>query len=156
MSAAANGALLAVQELRTWFPIKSGVFRRTVGHVRAVDGVDLAVARGRTLALVGESGCGKTTVGRSILRLVEPQAGRVVFDGADLLRLPHAELRPYRRRLQIVTFVDTGTVAPALRAFQINDLQTSVGAGVRYRGFRVEYAHGAEGGRVHLGVGMGF
>ena len=61
-----------------------------------------------------------------------------------------------RRRLQVVTFVDTGTVAPALRAFRMNDLQTSVGAGVRYRGFRVEYAHGAEGGRLHLGVGMGF
>lgn len=61
-----------------------------------------------------------------------------------------------RRRLQIVTFVDAGTVAPALRAFQMNDLQASVGAGVRYRGFRVEYAHGAEGGRLHLGVGMGF
>jgi hypothetical protein len=61
-----------------------------------------------------------------------------------------------RRRLQIVTFVDTGTVAPAMRAFQLNDLQTAVGAGVRYRGFRVEYAHGAEGGRLHLGVGMGF
>jgi peptide/nickel transport system ATP-binding protein len=115
MSAGANGALLAVEELRTWFPIKSGVFRRTVGHVRAVDGVDLAVARGRTLALVGESGCGKTTVGRSILRLVEPQAGRVVFDGADLLRLPYAELHPYRRRLQIVFQDPLASLDPRMR-----------------------------------------
>ena len=67
--------LLRVEGLRTWFPIRKGVFRRTVGHVRAVDGVDLEIRRGETLALVGESGCGKTTVGRSILRLVEPTRG---------------------------------------------------------------------------------
>src|SRR5258705_1188099 len=92
--------LLCVEGLRTWFPIRKGLFRSTVGHVRAVDGVDLEIRRGETLALVGESGCGKTTVGRSLLRLVEPTEGRIWFDGVDLARLSPAALRPYRRAIQ--------------------------------------------------------
>jgi oligopeptide/dipeptide ABC transporter ATP-binding protein len=95
-------ALLRVEGLRTWFPIRGGLLRRPIGWVRAVDGVDLALPAARTLALVGESGCGKTTVGRSILRLVEPRAGSVRFDGIDLLALPRAALRPWRRQMQIV------------------------------------------------------
>jgi len=84
--------LLRVEGLRTWFPIKKGILRRTVGHVRAVDGVDLLLESGKTTALVGESGCGKTTVGRSILRLIEPSGGSVFFNGQDLLALnPGAE-----------------------------------------------------------------
>ena len=76
--------LLRVEGLRTWFPIKSGVFQRTVGHVRAVDGVDITVHAGETVALVGESGCGKTTAGRSLLRLIEPREGVVFFEGREL------------------------------------------------------------------------
>jgi peptide/nickel transport system ATP-binding protein len=94
--------LLRVAGLRTWFPIRAGLFQRTVGHVRAVDDIDLEIAAGETLALVGESGCGKTTVGRSLLRLVEPQAGRVRFEGTDLLALSRSELHPYRSDIQIV------------------------------------------------------
>jgi peptide/nickel transport system ATP-binding protein len=97
-----NRALLELRGLRTWFPIRSGVFQRTTGHVKAVDGVDLAVFPGKTLALVGESGCGKTTVGRTILRLVEPTAGSIRFEGVDVASLPAAEFHPYRRRMQIV------------------------------------------------------
>jgi peptide/nickel transport system ATP-binding protein len=107
--------LLEVRGLRTWFPIRRGVLQRVVGHVRAVDGVDLAIRAGETLALVGESGCGKTTVGRSLLRLVEPSAGQVVFDGVDLLALAPRELRPYRRQLQLVFQDPLSALDPRMR-----------------------------------------
>jgi oligopeptide/dipeptide ABC transporter ATP-binding protein len=96
------GALLELRGLQTWYPIRAGILQRVTGHVKAVDGVDLAVRRGETLALVGESGCGKTTVGRSILRLVEPTGGSVRFEGVELSALPPAAFHPYRRRMQIV------------------------------------------------------
>jgi oligopeptide/dipeptide ABC transporter ATP-binding protein len=99
---AGNGALLELRGLETWFPIRTGVLQRVTGQVKAVDGVDLSILPGETLALVGESGCGKTTVGRSILRLVEPTGGAVLFEGVDLAALPPAQFHPYRRRLQIV------------------------------------------------------
>jgi len=107
--------LLEVQGLRTWFPIRAGLLQRPVGWVRAVDGVDLRVPAGGTVALVGESGCGKTTVGRSILRLVEPQAGRVLFEGQDLLSLSRRAVRPLRRRLQIVFQDPLAALDPRLR-----------------------------------------
>ena len=94
--------LLAVRDLRIHFPIRKGVFRRTVGHVYAVDGVDLEIARGRTLALVGESGCGKTTVGKGILQLIRPTAGEVFFDDEDLATLDGKALRRKRRDMQII------------------------------------------------------
>ena len=94
--------LLELRGLETWFPIRSGVLQRVSGYVKAVDGVDLTIRHGETLALVGESGCGKTTVGRSILRLVEPTGGSIAFDGVDITAIPAAELQPYRRRMQIV------------------------------------------------------
>ena len=107
--------LLEVQGLRTWFPIRAGLLQRPVGWVRAVDGVDLRLPAGGTVALVGESGCGKTTVGRSILRLVEPQAGRVLFEGQDLLSLSRRAVRPLRRRLQIVFQDPLAALDPRLR-----------------------------------------
>ncbi len=95
-------SLLQVRNLRTWFPVRSGIFQRVAGQVKAVDGVDLEIERGQTLALVGESGCGKTTVGRSILRLVEPFEGSVVYDGVNVLKLPAQDFRPFRRRIQVI------------------------------------------------------
>ncbi len=95
-------ALLEVRDLKKYFPVKKGILSRTVGHVRAVDGVSFSLRQGETFGLVGESGCGKTTVGRSILRLIEPTAGQVVFNGQDLLTLDTEELRQVRGSLQII------------------------------------------------------
>jgi peptide/nickel transport system ATP-binding protein/oligopeptide transport system ATP-binding protein len=97
-----KGPLIEVRNLKKHFPVKKGVFSRVAGWVRAVDGISFAVAPGETLGLVGESGCGKTTAGRSILRLVEPTSGEVLYNGADLLAAPPAEMRRYRRDLQII------------------------------------------------------
>jgi len=94
--------LLEVSGLKTYFPVRGGLLGFTTGHVRAVDGVDLAVRRGRTLGLVGESGSGKTTVGRSILRLIDHQAGQAIFDGTDLFALDESQMRPMRRRMQMI------------------------------------------------------
>jgi ABC-type oligopeptide transport system ATPase subunit len=102
MTALTGGALLELRGLRTWFPIRTGVFRRVTGYVKAVDGVDLTIFPGETLALVGESGCGKTTVGRTILQLTEPTAGNIWFEGVNLSLLSKADFQPYRRRMQIV------------------------------------------------------
>ena len=100
----ANGpALVEVDDLKVWFPIKSGVFLdRHIGDVKAVDGVSLTIERGETLGLVGESGCGKSTVGRALLRLTDPTAGSILFDGTDITHLNESELRPLRRRMQMV------------------------------------------------------
>jgi oligopeptide/dipeptide ABC transporter ATP-binding protein len=97
-----SGSLLSVRDLVKHFPITRGVFGRTVGAVRAVDGISFDVKQGETLGLVGESGCGKTTAGRTILRLIEPTSGAVTFDGANVLALDPARLRELRRRMQIV------------------------------------------------------
>jgi peptide/nickel transport system ATP-binding protein len=102
-SHAAGDVLLDVRDLEVYFPIKKGLLLdRTVGHVKAVDGVDLAVRRGSTLGLVGESGCGKSTLGKAILRLVEPTGGTVTYDGTDVSRLGGEDMRLMRRHMQMV------------------------------------------------------
>ncbi|RIV28707.1 dipeptide ABC transporter ATP-binding protein [Alicyclobacillaceae bacterium I2511] len=95
-------ALLKVQDLVKYFPIHRGVFQHTVGHVKAVDGISFTVNRGETLGVVGESGCGKSTMGRSVLRLIEPTRGRVEFEGKDVLALNKQGMRIMRREMQIV------------------------------------------------------
>lgn len=91
-----------INDLKVHFPIRKGLLKRTIGYVKAVDGVSLSLQRGQTVALVGESGSGKTTVGKAVLQLLRPTAGKVTFDGEELTRLSDAALRPYRKHMQIV------------------------------------------------------
>ncbi|KAB1117891.1 MULTISPECIES: ABC transporter ATP-binding protein [Micromonospora] len=98
-----NDILVEVRDLKVHFPIRRGViFDRTVGHVKAVDGVDLSIPRGKTYGLVGESGCGKSTLGRALLQLNPPTSGEVKFDGVELTTLPAGKLRAMRRRMQMI------------------------------------------------------
>jgi oligopeptide transport system ATP-binding protein len=94
--------LLRIDALTMHFPITKGMFRRQVGTIRAVDGISFDIARGKTLGLVGESGCGKSTVGRAILRLYDPTAGRIVFDGTEITGMAGETLRRLRPRMQMI------------------------------------------------------
>ncbi|MFZ5491575.1 MAG: dipeptide ABC transporter ATP-binding protein [Pseudomonadota bacterium] len=111
--------VLDVRDVKVHFPIRRGLLQRAVGAVRAVDGVSFALRRGRTLAVVGESGCGKTTLARAILRLLEPTGGSVQFEGTDLASLPARRLRPLRRHFQIVFQDPYGSLNPRLRVTDI-------------------------------------
>lgn len=94
--------LLTVRNLRTYFPVTGGLFSKVVGHVKAVDGVSFQIKKGETLGLVGESGCGKTTAGRTILRLIEPTSGEILFQGQDIVKAPEQDLRKLRQNMQII------------------------------------------------------
>jgi peptide/nickel transport system ATP-binding protein/oligopeptide transport system ATP-binding protein len=118
---AANGKvpLLEAEGLRKLFPIVKGLFSRVSGHVRAVDGVSLRIAPGETLGLVGESGCGKSTVGRTLLKLLEPSAGTIRVDGVDITGLDAQAMLPYRRRLQMIYQDPYASLNPRMPAGQI-------------------------------------
>jgi oligopeptide transport system ATP-binding protein len=94
--------LLEVNRLKKHFPIKGGFFQRTVGHVHAVDGVSFRLEKGETMGLVGESGCGKSTTGRLILRLIKPTSGEIRFDGQDIGRLDRRRMKAVRRDMQLI------------------------------------------------------
>jgi peptide/nickel transport system ATP-binding protein len=104
--------LLQVKDLKMHFPIRKGFFSKVVDHVKAVDGVSFDVYRGQTLGLVGESGCGKTTTGRAIMRLIDPTAGQILFDGVDITTMPQSALRTLRKRFQIIFQDPYGSLNP--------------------------------------------
>ncbi len=119
---ASHGAtrpLLDVRDLKVHFPVRRGILQRIVDHKRAVDGVSFSIARGETLGLVGESGCGKTTVGRAILRLVPATGGEVLFDGRDVFSLGGTSLRQMRREMQIIFQDPGGSLNPRMRVSRI-------------------------------------
>jgi len=109
-----NGYLLQVENLKTYFPVKKGLLRRTVGFIKAVDGISFRILPGQTLGLVGESGCGKTTVARSLIRLVPATAGRVVFNRMDVLSLDRAKLRELRKQISIIFQDPFGSLNPRM------------------------------------------
>jgi oligopeptide/dipeptide ABC transporter ATP-binding protein len=113
------GKLLAVDNLKKHFPIYTGVFSRIAGWVYAVDGVSFEIRRGETLGLVGESGCGKSTVGRTLLKLLEPTDGRIVVDGDDITRLGRDAMLPYRRRMQMIYQDPYASLNPRMSAGEI-------------------------------------
>jgi oligopeptide/dipeptide ABC transporter ATP-binding protein len=116
---AAAAPVLEVENLKKHFVVQKGVFRRRTGHVYAVDGVSFCIAKGETLGLVGESGCGKSTVGRTVLRLIEPTDGSIKLDGEDITHLTKAELRPYRRQMQIIFQDPFSSLDPRMSAGDI-------------------------------------
>jgi peptide/nickel transport system ATP-binding protein/oligopeptide transport system ATP-binding protein len=123
--------LVQVEHLAEFFPITGGILQRKVGDVKAVDDVSFTIRRGETLGLVGESGCGKTTVGRLLLRLIEPTAGRILFggqEGVDITRLRGRDLKPFRRRMQIIFQDPYASLDPR------SPIGTSIGEGLRIHG----------------------
>ncbi len=110
--------LLRVTGLKKYFPVTRGFMKKTVGYNKAVDGVDFEIQRGKVLGLVGESGCGKSTLASLILRLLDPDQGRIVFNGADITRLPPHEMKPYRKEIQIVFQDPYGSLNPRMTVGQ--------------------------------------
>ena len=111
--------LIEVTDLRKFYPVRKGILGRTVGQVHAVDGISFSIGIGETLGLVGESGCGKSTVGRAVLRLIEPTSGAIKVRGQDITHLPKAAMRPLRRQMQIVFQDPFSSLNPRIRAGEI-------------------------------------
>ena len=119
VTGAAKAPVLEVVDLKKHFPVKKGLFQKVVGQVYAVDGVSFTINEGETLGLVGESGCGKSTVGRTLLRLIEPTAGAIKIDGQDITHLSGNDLRPYRREMQIIFQDPFSSLDPRMTAGDI-------------------------------------
>lgn len=97
-----NNTLIDIKNLKMYFPVKKGLFNKTVNHVKAVDDISFAINKGETLGLVGESGCGKTTTGRTIIKLYEPTDGQIIYDGVDIAKFDSKKMLPYRKKMQMI------------------------------------------------------
>ena len=166
----ANTPVIEVKDLKKHFPVKKGLLRRTVGQVYAVDGISFSIRSGETLGLVGESGCGKTTAGRAVLRLTEPTEGSIKVEGTEIIGLSKGELRPYRRQMQIIFQDPFSSLNPRMTAGDIvaepllvhgvanrKDRQTEVAALFARVGLRPaqmsNYPHQFSGGqRQRIGI----
>src|SRR4030042_4660894 len=113
------GMMLEVNDLKMYFPVKRGFLRRTAGYVKAIDGVTFSIDKGETLGLVGESGCGKTTVGKCVVRLLRPTAGKITFENNDISGLSQMELREYRKRTNTVFQDPFGSLNPRMTVSDI-------------------------------------
>ena len=140
--------LVQVRDLVKHFPVHGGILQRTVGMVQAVDGVSFDIQRGETLGLVGESGCGKTTVGRLLLRLIEPTAGSIHFEGVDITAIKGAALKPYRRRIQIIFQDPYASLDPR------TPIGDSIGEGLRIHGIGTPAERRAKVARIMDMVGL--
>ena len=144
----AGAPLVEVRDLVKHFPIRGGLLQRTVGVVQAVDGVSFEVARGETLGLVGESGCGKTTVGRLLLKLIEPTSGTIRFDGQDITTVKGSALKAYRRRMQIIFQDPYASLDPR------TPIGDSIGEGLRIHGLGSSAERRAKVARMMDMVGL--
>jgi oligopeptide transport system ATP-binding protein len=109
-----NDIILSVQGLKKYFPVRRGFFQRVIGRIRAVDGVDFDIKTGKTLGLVGESGCGKSTAGRLVLKLLEPDAGKIIFRGQDISGFSQSQMKPLRKETQIIFQDPYGSLNPRM------------------------------------------
>jgi len=125
-----NNSLLRVEGLRKYFPVHRGLLQRVAGWIKAVDGVDFDIGHGSTLGLVGESGCGKSTAGRAILKLIEPDEGKIAYRGRDITRLSRHEMKPLRKEMQIIFQDPFGSLNPRMT------VGASIEEGLRARGVR--------------------
>jgi oligopeptide/dipeptide ABC transporter ATP-binding protein len=141
-------SLLKVESLRKYFPVRRGFFQRVMGWIKAVDGVDLEIFQGKTLGLVGESGCGKSTIGRLILKLLEPDGGRVAYKGQDITHFTQEEMKPLRKEMQIIFQDPFGSLNPRMTVGQ------SIGEGLRILSVRGHAERRARVRRLLEMVGM--